>query len=116
MPAQRRGLIIACLSLALMACQEDGPRASSETSDVPDPLAEFRESCERTGGRWGNSSGDVLFTCFRDTRDANQQCRADSDCEDVCLARSRTCAPVTPFLGCHQVLTDGGQVATQCTN
>ena len=112
------GIAIACAALLLLsACQEDGPLGSAtETDAAPDLLADQRLSCERDGGRWGLRAGESLFVCFRNTRDANRSCGKDSDCEGFCLARSRTCAPVTPFLGCHEILTEGGQRATQCTN
>jgi len=116
MPALARGLLTICLSLTLAACQEDGPQTSATTDGVVDILADQRAECENTGGRWGARAGGVLFTCYRPTDDANQQCRASTDCESICLARSRTCAPTQPFLGCHQILTDGGQTATQCIN
>ena len=116
MLALSRGLLTICLALTLSACQEDGPRASAETGGVLDILEGPRTECEDSGGRWGVRAGGVLFTCYRPTNDANQQCREASDCESICLARSRTCAPTTPFLGCHQILTDGGQIATQCIN
>ena len=116
MSAISRGLLTICLALTLAACQEDGPRASSETDGVFDVLADQRAECENAGGRWGTRAGGVLFTCYLNTSDANQQCRASSDCESLCLARSRTCAPTQPFLGCHEILTNSGQTATQCIN
>lgn len=116
MPAVSRGLFLICLSLTLAGCQEDGPNSSSEISSVPDLLEGPRTECERSGGRWGARAGGVLFTCYRTTSDANRQCRAASDCESLCLARSRTCAPTEPFLGCHEIITDGGGIATQCIN
>lgn len=116
MLALGRGFLMICLALTLAACQEDGPRASGDTGGVPDLLAEQRAACENTGGRWGARAGGILFTCYRTTSDANQLCRAASDCESVCLARSRTCAPTEPFLGCHEILTENGGRATQCIN
>ena len=116
MPAIIRGLLGVIFVLVLSGCQEDGPRASQTLSTVPDLVAAERALCERTGGRWGARAGGNVFTCYRETRDANQLCSSASDCESVCLARSRTCAPITPFLGCHEILTIGGQPATECLN
>ena len=116
MPATARGVIVILAALTLAACQEDGASTSAaQDSDTPFQLADIRRDCERDGGSWG-TRGDALFICYMPTSDANQFCRAASDCESVCLARSRTCAPTTPFLGCHEVLTEAGQRATQCTN
>jgi len=116
MLALARGFLVICLTLTLAACQEDGPRASGETGGVPDPLADQRAACERSGGTFGARSGGILFTCYRPTSDANRSCSAASDCQSLCLARSRTCAPTTPFLGCHEILTENGGRATQCVN
>ena len=116
MPATARAVFVVISVLTLSACQEDGPVSSSaDISSVPDLVADQRRSCERDGGTFA-PRGNALFVCFRPTRDANQFCEAPSDCESVCLARSRTCAPTTPFLGCHDVLTEAGQRATQCVN
>ncbi len=116
MSALFRAIAICVVTLALAACQEDGPLAEVGPDGELDLLASERIACERTGGRWGLRAGDDLFVCFRDTRDANQLCSEASDCEGLCLARSRTCAPVIPFLGCHEILTSGGGRATQCVN
>ena len=113
-PLAGRVMLAAAACLALAACQENGPDA--ETDQAFDPLADARAACERSGGSWGARDGGVLFTCFRETRDANRSCLKASDCQGLCLARSRTCSPVTPFIGCHEILTEGGRPATQCTN
>ncbi len=116
MSALCRALAIAVLSLFLASCQEDGPIASDSEGGAPDLLADQRNQCERTGGTWGLRAGDRLFVCYQPTRDANKTCRIASDCDGLCLARSRTCAPIKPFLGCHEILTEGGVQATQCAN
>ena len=113
-PLSGRLVLAAAACLAIASCQEDGSEPGSD--QALDPLADARTACERSGGNWGAREGGVLFTCFRETRDANRSCLKASDCQGVCLARSRTCSPVTPFLGCHEVLTEGGRTATQCTN
>ena len=116
MPATARAIVVIISALTLSACQEDGLASSNpDLSAAPDLLGEQRRACERSGGTLA-PRGNSLFVCFRPTSDANQFCEAPSDCESVCLARSRTCAPTTPFLGCHEVLTEGGQRATECVN
>jgi len=116
MSALGRSFAIGVLSLFLSSCQEDGPVASDAGGGAPDLLADERNACERSGGRWGPSAGDAFFVCFRPTRDANKLCSIASDCEGICLSRSRTCSPIKPFLGCHEILTEGGGNATQCVN
>lgn len=116
MPATARAIVVIISALTLSACQEDGVQSSSaDISSAPDLLADQRRACERDGGSFA-PRGNSLFVCYVPTSDANQSCRAPSDCESVCLARSRTCAPTTPFLGCHEVLTEAGQRATECVN
>ena len=116
MPATARAMIMGLAAFVLTACQEDSATSSgTDLSSPPPQLSELQKNCEDDGGTWG-TRGSALFICYMPTSDANQLCRVASDCESVCLARSRTCAPTTPFLGCHDVLTEGGQRATQCTN
>ena len=115
MPAFARFAAMMCSVLVLGSCQEDGVASVPDATPVPAMVTEARTQCERDGGTWA-LRGSALFTCYRPTRDANQSCSAGTDCEGLCLARSRTCAPVTPFLGCHEVLTDGGTRATRCVN
>ena len=70
--------------------------------------------CEKTGGSWSCIGKTTSRTCVQRTRDAGQQCRRDRDCDGVCLARSGTCAPVTPLFGCNEVMQDDGRRMTQC--
>lgn len=71
-------------------------------------------TCERRGGRWSRIGDTQSRTCVQRTRDAGKQCRRDRDCDGVCLARSGTCAPVTPLFGCNEVMQDDGRRMTQC--
>jgi hypothetical protein len=104
---------LACL-LFLAACQEDGPQASESQTAFPDLLEMQRSACERDRGRWALAPSKAAFVCYRNLRDANQSCRIDSDCQGLCLARSRTCSPIEPFYGCHEVLTNDGVQQTLC--
>lgn len=115
MPALRRSLLVCVLLAPLIGCQNDGPLGNAESSEQIG-ATDAQILCERTGGRWAPSGAETTFTCFRDTRDANQSCSSASDCEGLCLARSRTCSPVKPFLGCHETLTEAGLPATLCVN
>lgn len=104
-------LMLICCTFFLASCQEDEPIDPT----VPSAVADAQADCTRQGGTWG-TRGTSLFVCYLPTRDANQSCSKASDCEGLCLARSRTCAPITPFLGCHEILTESGTRATQCAN
>jgi hypothetical protein len=55
-----------------------------------------------------------LRTCVFTTRDGGKQCNRESQCEGVCLARSGTCSPVKPLLGCNEILQDNGARVTLC--
>jgi hypothetical protein len=114
LPALRRIFNVFGLVILLAACQEDGPNASNETTPVPDLLRISGEKCEKSGGGWAMAPGKASFVCFRDMRDAGKQCLAESDCEGLCLARSRTCSPIEPFFGCHEVLSSGGVPQSRC--
>ncbi len=116
MSALSRSLLVGALTFLVASCQEDGPADSDVASTRPDLLADQRNQCVRSGGTWGLRAGDSIFICFQPTRDANKTCSIASDCDGLCLARSRTCSPIKPFLGCHEILTEGGAQATQCVN
>jgi hypothetical protein len=71
-------------------------------------------TCEKRGGNWGNVGKSNLKTCIKRTKDAGKQCRKQSDCESVCLARSGTCAPVKPLFGCNEIFQKDGSRVTLC--
>lgn len=74
-----------------------------------------QQACEKSGGRWGGGGAAGFFVCYKTTRDALvKSCRAATDCEGLCLARSRSCVPVTPLFGCHSILDTNGQPETIC--
>ena len=101
--------------LALAACQPDGPPpAPTAAPGTPEFIEELQASCEARGGHFGATPGGATRLCYITPKDANQPCSAKSDCEGLCLARSRTCAPVVPMFGCNDVLLDGGGRATIC--
>ena len=115
MGALRLGLVaIGCL-VFLTACQEDGLSSTNPTVG-PDLFAQARQSCERSGGRWGAAVGKSFFVCYRNMRDAGKSCRVESDCQGLCLARSMTCSPIEPFFGCHEVIGSNGLRQTRCVD
>lgn len=73
-------------------------------------------TCEKQGGNWGNAGKSIGKACIKRTRDAGKQCRKEGDCDSVCLARSRTCAPVKPLFGCNEILQDDGRQVTLCVD
>jgi hypothetical protein len=113
MSAIRRIVTVCLCSLALAACQEDVP--SESESGIPDILAGQRAACAKQGGEFGQAPNGVTFVCYRTLPDANRTCTTSRDCEGLCLARSRTCSPVEPMFGCHEVISSSGLRQTLCT-
>jgi hypothetical protein len=114
MSAYLRGMLAVLCLFFLAACQEDGSDEAESGSIFPDLIAEEREKCTKDGGRWGAAPGNDTFTCFKTLSDANKPCSLESDCQGLCLARSRTCSPVKPMFGCHEVLSSSGLRQTRC--
>jgi hypothetical protein len=85
----------------------------TEAAPPPPPKSELQIACERKRGDWVATSGGRMF-CQLTTRDGGKSCTRESQCEGLCLARSGTCAPVTPLMGCQEILQDDGSRATQC--
>ena len=83
----------------------------------PEPplLAQQRAACRASGGQLMPRAAG-LYTCVRQTRDAGRRCEASRDCEGLCLARSASCAPLTPLYGCHDIFTAPGRRETLCTD
>jgi len=78
-------------------------------------LDQQRAACTREGGRFV-PRGTGFYACVFQTGDSGRQCDEASDCEGSCLARSRTCAPMQPLFGCHDVFTLAGRRETVCTD
>jgi hypothetical protein len=79
----------------------------------PPPKSDLQIACERKRGSWIDTGGGLMICQFT-TRDGGKRCTRESQCEGLCLARSGTCAPVEPLMGCHDILQDNGTRATQC--
>lgn len=114
MDAIRRGFVVLGISILLAGCQEDGPAASGNTTAGPDLLQIASRECERDGGNWALAPGKSTYVCYRTLTDSGKLCSKESDCQGMCLARSRTCSPIEPFFGCHEVLSETGFRQTLC--
>ncbi len=79
----------------------------------PRPSPE-QSACAAKGGIWSATGASSLRSCLHPTRDAGKSCRKQGDCDGLCLARSRTCAPVKPLFGCNPILQQDGTEATLC--
>lgn len=84
-------------------------------AEVPEPpKSEQQIACERKKGRWSATGKGNLRVCVFSTKDAGKQCTRESQCDGVCLARSGTCSPLKPLLGCNEILQDNGRRVTLC--
>lgn len=107
-PGHGAALFLAAMTLS--ACLEAGESAPAGESRV----AAQEAACLADGGRWDTAGASQLMICYRPTRDAGEACTRASDCQGYCLARSRTCAPVTPLYGCNDVFGVTGMPSTVC--
>jgi hypothetical protein len=112
----RRLVLIAVLLLA--ACGTDLLPGDTPTppqgTSAATPGDLQRIACERRGGRLTPGPGQGSLICAITPRDAGRSCTRSTDCEGECLARSRTCAPVVPLRGCHDVLDSSGRSTRLC--
>lgn len=109
-------LLVMALLAGLSGCIDREPTPVAPPGPALQGASAQQELCRNTGGKWSSAGGSGLYTCIRDTRDSGKSCVRGSDCEGECLARSGTCAPFTPMLGCQQVLDDNGGVSNLCLN
>jgi hypothetical protein len=99
--------------LAADAGAGEGAATAPETRPEPPPDPATR-ACTRGGGRMVAGPGGFGRVCVTPTQDAGKPCRTSGDCSGHCLARGNVCAPITPLMGCHDILLAQGQRTTQC--
>ena len=93
---------------------EPAVATSTERNDWEPPRTAAHVACELAGGSFVAAGRGRGKTCQYPTKDGGKQCSASNQCEGVCLARSRTCAPVNPLLGCNEVLQADGRSTRLC--
>ncbi len=106
------GLALFGLSL-LGACQIVGGGNVTSAPVGQSFMDQAHAECIRKGGDYISTKGGS-FVCLLVPKDAGKSCQRADDCQSACLARSRTCAPVAPLLGCNEILTGSGIAVTQC--
>ena len=100
------------LVLALAGCKPGGERAADLPPVGAAKVALDRAACEARGGQWAVQG--LGQYCVSRTGDGGKACRTGADCAGDCLARSMTCAPAKPLLGCNEVVTDSGMRVSEC--
>ena len=104
---------IAALALIVLAACKPGDGADAPLPPVGEARMEIEAAaCKKRGGDWIETEGARL--CAMRTRDTGKACRTSDDCVGACLARSMTCAPVKPLVGCNEIITSGGLRVTEC--
>ncbi|WP_155947107.1 hypothetical protein [Pseudorhodobacter ferrugineus] len=99
------------------AAPVDVPSEAPVAAAPPTPVivkSPSQVACEKTGGNFVVIGRSGAMTCQKPTRDGGKQCKRESDCDGVCLARSNTCAPVKPLFGCQSILQDDGRRVELC--
>lgn len=93
---------------------ETAPNLVPETTEPQAPQTAQQLLCAKARGQWLSAGETGAFYCATLTRDSGRQCRKKGDCQGQCLARSGTCAPITPLYGCNDVLEKDGREVTLC--
>lgn len=105
---------LALVVLALGACKPGQERAAPLPPVGDAKLALEKAACVKRGGQWAGEAGAQF--CLERLKDGGKACRSGADCEGACLARSQTCAPVRPLLGCNEIITGAGLRVSECVN
>lgn len=110
-----RSEALALMLLAALAACKPGEKAPAPLPPVGEAkMALEQAACEKRGGQWAGSSGARV--CLERLKDGGKSCATGADCEGDCLARSMTCAPVRPLLGCNEIITSAGLRVSECVN
>ncbi len=80
----------------------------------PPPVPPEQALCEKSGGQWSSVDATSGHVCVHRTRDSAKACHRKTDCQGECLATSGTCAPITPLMGCNDILQANGVRMTLC--
>lgn len=80
----------------------------------PEPQSPAEAKCLKSGGLWSKAGEGSAQACVKRTKDAGKRCTKQTQCEGLCLARSGTCAPITPMFGCNDILQADGRMVTLC--
>jgi len=88
----------------------------AEDAEPAAPISPKQALCEKTGGQWAAAGDTGASLCVKRTKDAGKRCDSKNDCQGQCLARSQTCSPIDPMIGCNDILQKDGRMVTLCLN
>lgn len=120
MGAKCRLLVSFVATIALASCvpQNDAPQTQTYglAGYNPEGAAQAEQSCLARGGQYTIGGLAGLKVCFETPKDAGKSCSKATDCDGQCLARSKSCAPLTPLFGCNAILDSAGREVTICVD
>ena len=90
------------------------PTAVETAPPTPPRVSPEQALCEKSGGQWAELASSSGRVCVHRMPDSGKSCRTKSDCQGECLARSNTCAPLAPLMGCNDILQPNGTEVTLC--
>lgn len=98
------------------ATDPEPPAVAEEKPAAPPPVPQSpaEAKCLKSGGTWATAGKGEAKACVRRTRDGGKSCTRQTQCEGYCLARSGSCAPITPMFGCNDILQADGRRVTLC--
>lgn len=110
--------LLAAVALASCVPQDEAPQTQSYGLEGFNPAgaAQAEQSCLAKGGQYVIGGLAGLKVCFETPKDAGKSCSKSTDCDSQCLARSKSCAPVTPLFGCNAILDSAGREVTICVD
>lgn len=101
------------LIVALAGCKPAAPEPEPALPPVGAARTALEQAaCEARAGQWVQRGGG--FFCATRPADGGKSCRTGDDCIGACLARSMTCAPIQPLIGCNEVVTGSGLRVSEC--
>ena len=87
---------------------------AAEPATPPEQQTPEQAKCLKSGGAWATAGKSGTKACVKRTKDAGRACTKETQCEGYCLARSQTCAPITPMFGCNDILQADGREVSLC--
>ncbi len=108
----RAALIVAAATLS--TCAGDSEEDTSQPLIGNSAVEAARATCEADGGRFAKGGLAGTLVCYHTPPDAGKSCETANDCTTECLARTLTCAPVTPLFGCNDIIDSSGRLVALC--